>query len=877
MNWSLIWPSRWFRVKNAPALRKPSPARLLIEQLEERVVLTTAPTAVYQQWAQQVIHVDDASLNAVTLPVGPTAQNTIPQNASFGSMIGLPAVFSDTNYRGDGYSVAIIDTGVDYNNPNLGSGFGPGHRVIAGWDFVNNDANPMDDNGHGTHVAGIIGSSNGTYSGIAPDVNLIALKVLDATGSGTFQNVQNALDWVVAHRSQYNIVAVNMSLGSGNYSVNPYTFLDTDLSSLKTNGVFVSVAAGNSFYSLNSVPGLDYPAIDSNVVSVGAVYDGNFGSMAWASGARDYVTAPDLIASFSQRSSALSILAPGAMITSTYLNDAFQAMAGTSMAAPVIAGAAVIIHQAMDSLHLTANESTILALMQRTGVSIVDNATADANVKPTGLTFKRIDLAAALDALGTPPTTPTPPPVNVAPVLQPIADQTVAPGASRTLTLAATDPNGDAVTFTVTVIGVSTSQAYQLKTSLGLTYAGSYFQNIWGKNEKWLTSKTGIWYCILPNGQLRRWTGSMATTLQPANLVTTLSTSIYADPSLILNAQPAVGPTVSVVGKILTIKAPAGVTGSYQIQVTASDGKLTSSKTFTLTVAANSPPQIATISDVTMYTNRAQTFTISATDPQNKAVTLSAKVVGSLASLPATLVMAGNKLTINTSPDFIGGFDVQVTASDGSLTSTSMFHVTVNASPIAYRFSGDFNGDGIQDTAFFNQDGSWWISLNKADGTFTNQNWANWSTSSAWATVSVGKFNSDNKTDIAGVSTGGAVWVATSTGTGFAMQLWTQWAPASSYKSLLFGDFTGDGKTDLLGFTTGGAIWVAASTGTTFTTTLWAQWSASSYWTTISAIDVDGDGKVDLIGKNTNGKWYVAKSTGTTFVTQLWTGTNPPA
>src|SRR5205085_660277 len=111
-----------------------------------------------------------------------------------------------------------------------------------------------------------------------------------------------------------------------------------------------------SFYASSS-PGLDFPAISPDVVSVGAVWDGNFGSVAWASGARDFSTAPDRIASFSQRSSALSIMAPGAMVTSTYLNNTMQTMAGTSMATPVVAGAAAILHQALAAQGLAADQS----------------------------------------------------------------------------------------------------------------------------------------------------------------------------------------------------------------------------------------------------------------------------------------------------------------------------------------------------------------------------------------------------------------------------------------------------------------------------------------------------------------------------------------
>src|SRR5581483_8165698 len=109
---------------------------------------------------------------------------------SFAPDIGLDKARSAFSYNGAGYSVAVIDTGIDYTHPDLGGAWGA--RVVAGWDFVNNDADPMDDNGHGTHVAGIIGSSNATYYGVASGVNLIALKVLDANGSGSFGSVEDA-------------------------------------------------------------------------------------------------------------------------------------------------------------------------------------------------------------------------------------------------------------------------------------------------------------------------------------------------------------------------------------------------------------------------------------------------------------------------------------------------------------------------------------------------------------------------------------------------------------------------------------------------------------------------------------------------------------
>jgi subtilisin family serine protease len=630
MNWSNIWPWHWVRANKALSRRVASHARLAVEILEDRVVPSSSSSndALYQLWRHQTFHVDDVKVANLPSTAAVAAQTAVPTNASFGSQIGLPSVFANTTYRGNGYSVAVIDTGIDYLDPSLGGGFGPGHKVIAGYNFVNNTADPMDDNGHGTVVAGEIGSSDSTYSGVAPNVNLIALKVLDSTGSGTFGNVQNALDWVVANQAKYHIVAINLSLGSGNYTVNPYTFLDSEFTALKNDGVFMSIAAGNSFYTNNSALGLDYPAVDPLVVSVGAVYDGNFGSLAWASGARDYTTGVDHIASFSQRGPALSIMAPGALITSTYLNNTFQSMAGTSMAAPVIAGSAVLIHQEMDALHLTANEDTILSVMQRTGVTLVDGKLESDNVTNTGLTFKRIDLSAAIASLGTS--------ADTGPTVQPINNQQVAAGGSLQLTLSASDPDGDAITFSASVLNSSAAQAYQLQQRLGVQYPGSYYTNTWGQNEKWMTSASG-WYCILPNGELRHWAGSIATTLQSANLTATLDPKFYADPSLLWNAQATTttNPTLSISGNRLTITAPAGAAGSLQIQVGASDGSLSATQTFTLTIRAYSAPVLQAIANQKAAPGGSVTVTLSASDPDGDPITYSASLLQSSSAAQA--------------------------------------------------------------------------------------------------------------------------------------------------------------------------------------------------------------------------------------------------
>ena len=306
------------------------------------------------------------------------------------SMLEVPKEQSTYGLTGTGYAVAIIDTGIDQNNPAFAG------RIIDGWNFITNTSDFTDDNGHGTHVAGIIGSHDQNFPGIAPDVNLVILKVLDKTGTGTFDNVNKALEWIHVHAKQDNIVAVNMSFGDGNFQTGNVTISDNDLKALATDNIFMAAAAGNSFFADASKPGLAYPASSQYVVSVGAVWNGEYGPADWANGAKDFVTYPDKIASFTQRDTDLDLLAPGAYVISTYLNDSFAALAGTSMASPMVAAEAVLVKQAMDK---AGRQQDILPLLQKTGISVNDADLGQDNVIHTGLTFQRIDVFNAIDSI----------------------------------------------------------------------------------------------------------------------------------------------------------------------------------------------------------------------------------------------------------------------------------------------------------------------------------------------------------------------------------------------------------------------------------------------------------------------------------------------
>jgi len=137
----------------------------------------------------------------------------------------------DTNLTGSGQTVCVIDTGVNYTHSDLGGCFGNNNenstcKVLGGYDFVNGDEDPIDDEGHGSHVAGIVASNDTYQRGVAPDANLIALKVLDNAGVGSTSNVIAGIDWCVNNATIFGISVISMSLGS---SLNATGYCDNEV------------------------------------------------------------------------------------------------------------------------------------------------------------------------------------------------------------------------------------------------------------------------------------------------------------------------------------------------------------------------------------------------------------------------------------------------------------------------------------------------------------------------------------------------------------------------------------------------------------------------------------------------------------------------
>jgi uncharacterized lipoprotein NlpE involved in copper resistance len=172
--------------------------------------------------------------------------------------------------------------------------------------------------------------------------------------------------------------------------------------------------------------------------------------------------------------------------------------------------------------------------------------------------------------------------VNTPLTLAPVADRTAAHGAQVQVTLAAADAAGRPVSYQVQVSG--DNPAYDLEQKLNLTSTGNYMQNAVGLNEKWLQSSTsnlsyGGWYAVLPDGEVRPWSGGTST----GAAVATLNPSVYADPSLLYSA-PAPSAVASLSGNVLTLSPPGNLVGSLNVTVTASDGTATASRRFAVTL-----------------------------------------------------------------------------------------------------------------------------------------------------------------------------------------------------------------------------------------------------------------------------------------------------
>ena len=282
----------------------------------------------------------------------------------------------NAGYDGTGITIAVIDTGLDANHPFFDS------RVVEEGCFLQAQIGTCPDGtstmtgpgaaepslSHGTHVTGIMAGSSNDFSGVARAANIIALNTFDPVGGAPISDIIDALDYLYTLEPSYDIAAVNLSLGSGEFSAvcdGELPALAASIHQLLSVDIATIAASGNNGY----LQAVNAPACISSAIAVGSVQDGSNG------------TIPDAVSSFSNSSPLLDLLAPGETVRSSYPDDEFDTLSGTSMSAPHVTGAFAIMYQLNSP---SATVSGTLALLQNSGVPVTDHR--------NGLTIPRLNL-----------------------------------------------------------------------------------------------------------------------------------------------------------------------------------------------------------------------------------------------------------------------------------------------------------------------------------------------------------------------------------------------------------------------------------------------------------------------------------------------------
>ena len=266
---------------------------------------------------------------------------------------GVDLVWQDTGYTGAGVTMAIIDTGIDANHSGLDDldddNSTNDTKVIAFYDAVNNpgatngsEIFPYDDNGHGTHCAGITagtGAPNFQHVGVAPHANLVGVKVLSGGGSGSYAQVMAGMEWTVEKRHEFNIRAASMSLGGP--AVSEWTTSEQESVNRMANemmraGVAIFIAAGNSAFSAQ----IGTPGSAEDAITVGALDKDTSIAVYSSQGPTEEGRIKPNLAFVGS-----SVNAPDANT-----GDGYVALSGTSMATPGAAGVGVLMFQANPDL-----------------------------------------------------------------------------------------------------------------------------------------------------------------------------------------------------------------------------------------------------------------------------------------------------------------------------------------------------------------------------------------------------------------------------------------------------------------------------------------------------------------------------------------------
>jgi subtilisin family serine protease len=372
--------------------------RANVSQLQQRVLDTIHGSfAVTQRWRTIAGFAGLADAVAVdSLVANPSVRHIGVDVGGGGSLAqSIPLIgahlVQTSGYLGRGVTVAVLDTGAATVHPDLQAAIVDQHCFCRNSDGSgccpngtteqDGAGSAEDDHGHGTNVSGIIASRGRIgAAGVAPEAKLVVVKVMDRSSRfSSSSQVISGLDWVASTHPEVRVI--NMSLGTSARFAGECDHLATFvrafaliIDSLRSRGTLVFASTANTA----SATQIEAPACIRNAVAVGAVYDGNVGSVTF-DGCSDTVTSADRIACFSNSSHALDLLAPGARITSTGRGGGTSTFSGTSQAAPHVAGTAALLLEASSSL----TSDQIETALKLTGRWLTDSR--------NGLSFPRLD------------------------------------------------------------------------------------------------------------------------------------------------------------------------------------------------------------------------------------------------------------------------------------------------------------------------------------------------------------------------------------------------------------------------------------------------------------------------------------------------------